>query len=90
MSYVEEGKGPAARKRYAFARFDTSAVFFSFKLKKNTMERGGGIIVWFGERRASKAVICHLDTRNSAATRAFSDVRRTTEIKPVLAGLIVK
>lgn len=30
----------------------------------------------------SEAVICHLDRRNCAATRAFSDVRRTTEIKP--------
>lgn len=51
---------------------------------------GGAVIVWFAKRGSSKAVICHLDTRNSAATRAFSDVRRTTEIKPELAGLIVK
>lgn len=51
---------------------------------------GGAVIVWFAKRGSSKAIICHLDTRNSAATRAFSDVRRTTEIKPELAGLIVK
>lgn len=34
----------------------------------------------------NKAVICHLDRRNCAATRASSDVRRTTEIKPEPGG----
>lgn len=61
-----------------------------FFLTYKAYYREGEINVWFAERRACKAVICHLDRRNSAATRAFSDVRRATEIKPELTGLIVK
>lgn len=36
----------------------------------------------------SKAVICHLDGRNCAVTRACSDVRETTERKPELGGCL--
>lgn len=67
---------------------DLTPPHFYFKLIKHIIE--GEINGWFAERRACKAVICHLDKRNSTATRAFSDVRRATEIKPELAGLIVK